>query len=107
MPPVPDPATAWEVYEKAGLAGLFLFMYLTTVGYLIYSLVIQQREAKETTKMVVKALEESTAMNERCATAMEKLNSSVDAQSKMLNEFVAYLKGRDSRSGGERFGGHR
>jgi hypothetical protein len=93
----PEVETAWTVYEKAGLAGLFLLMYLFTVGYLIRSLVRQQKEGKEETAMIVHALESSTAMNEKCADLMDRVSTATEQQSRALSEFIAWMKGREGR----------
>ena len=91
------PAEAWEAYKQVGAAGLFLTLYLVTVGMLIRTLVRQQTDAKETTMKVVHALDSSAQQMEKTVEALRNIEASVKMSATQTGEFIAFLKGRDSR----------
>ena len=87
--------TGLEVYEKAGVAALFIVMYLTTVWFLIRLLIKdRQKEIDRTEKLtqviigVTQTLKEVVAVN-------DKLKTSVAEKDNRLAEFLAYIKARD------------
>jgi len=92
-----DVATGLEIAGKLGIGALFLAMYLVTIGMLIKNMKEQQKETKEMTQKVITALEASTTTVQQCVKVLDHVNSAVDNLSRQTTEFVAYLRGRDSR----------
>lgn len=92
-----DWATGLEIAGKLGIGALFLAMYLVTIGMLIKNMKEQQKDTKEMMQKVITALESSTTTIQRFGQLLDHVNTAVDNLSRQTNEFVAYLRGRDSR----------
>ena len=90
-----DPVTGLEAYKQLGVAALFIAMYLATIAMFIRDLRQQRKAAEDNTEQMVRALEASTQASSRTVEVLREVNSTLDAHSRQLAEFVAWLRGRD------------
>jgi uncharacterized protein Yka (UPF0111/DUF47 family) len=84
-----------SAYQELGVAGLFILLYITTVWYLIRTLVQSKVDATNETQKVVTALNEAVTATESMAETIGELKESVDGESKKIDELLTYLKLRD------------
>ena len=91
---IPDPKTAYEIYTQAGVAGLFLALYLSTVWMLIKELKSQTVNVTGLTREVVSALQSSRDSQERIKESCDDMvKATTDCKSKQA-ELGAWLRGR-------------
>jgi hypothetical protein len=100
---------ALEVYEKAGMAGVFLVLYVTTVWFLIRMLAKDKAQIiadlqGERTRMTAMAqiVQGNTESNRQVIEVMRELKGVVEKDADAQREMIAYFKAKDSFSGGSR-----
>jgi DNA-binding MarR family transcriptional regulator len=89
------PSDAVAIYKEAGIAVLFIVMYLTTLIFFIRDLREQRVVAQATTEKMIKALESSEHTSKQAIESMEQVNSTLQLNARQTAEFIAYLEGRD------------
>jgi hypothetical protein len=83
-------------YQELGVAGLFILLYITTVLYLIRTLVKDKEDEKTETKNVVNALNSATVAMKGMADSMDELKEMSREQNKNVDAMMTYMKLRDS-----------
>jgi hypothetical protein len=89
------PSDAVAIYKEAGIAVLFIVMYLTTLVVFIRDLREQRTAAQANTEKMIKALESSENINKQAIECMEQVDSTLQLNARQTSEFIAYLEGRD------------
>jgi len=95
---MPGTDEVMSVYEKAGIAGLFLLLFTVAIGLLIKELMRARRQDQETTKLVISALDKSVTAIDRNTVALERHDDAITENSKTMSELLAYFEGRDGRA---------
>lgn len=100
---------ALEVYEKAGMAGVFLVLYVTTVWFLIRMLAKDKAQIitdlhgeRERTVAMAQIVQGNTESNRQVIEVMRELKGVVEKDAEAQRELIAYFKAKDSFSGGSR-----
>lgn len=100
---------ALEVYEKAGMAGVFLVLYVTTVWFLIRMLakdkaqIIKDLQSeRERTVAMARIVEGNTESNRQVIDVMRELKGVVEKDAEAQRELIAYFKARDNFQNGPR-----
>lgn len=94
---------ALEVYEKAGMAGVFLVLYVTTVWFLIRMLakdkaqIIADLQSERTrTVAMAQIVQGNTESNRQVIEVMRELKGVVEKDAEAQRELIAYFKAKDS-----------
>lgn len=86
----------WQIYRDAGVAALFILLYVTTLKMFITDLKEQRKQGIENTEKVIKALETSSTAMANSTFVLREAKSSIEQNTRQTAEFVAYIKGRDA-----------
>lgn len=92
---------AAEFYEKAGVAALFIVLYITTVLFLIKQLVKAKEDAVKMVEKVTEKLAESTTAIQDNKAATVKLQELLTNYMAKQSEAMAYERGRRKRGDNE------
>lgn len=97
MPPQAVVQGGLEAYEKFGIAGLFICMYLVTIWFLVRQILASKKEMVDMVEKVVAIQEKTIKSNEDITKTMGAVKRTVEASVAQHSEFIAYLRGRDDR----------
>lgn len=93
----------YEVWQKAGVAALFLLLFLSILAYLLKELKSSAQQNLVMTEKVIKALEASTDAGRAQVETMTRLSAVISESGHQTESFLAYMKARDQWFGlGER-----
>lgn len=88
---------AVNTYRELGVAGLFIFLYVSTVIIFFKTLREDRKETIQLTEKMIAALESSTNANRDSAKLVAEVKNSLDQSTNQSKEFLAYARGRDSK----------
>ncbi len=83
-------------WKQLGVSAIFLIMEVLTIIYFYKHIQSQQKETVELTGKVQQALTMSVEVIRNSQAANDSLKRSVDEMIDSQNQFISYLKGRDS-----------
>ena len=89
------PEQAVEVYEQAGVAALFIFLYVGTMGLFIWTLMKYRKEDLETKEKLAQIIERNTSERQKGNELLDKLCNRVEADDRRVSDLLTYLKARD------------
>jgi len=99
-------AAGLEVYEKAGVAGLFIVLYITTIWFLIRVLMKDKQRIvdmyeKETERVerLATIVQSNTDSNKQMVRVAVELKDAVQEDTKVQREMMAYFKAKDQFNG--------
>jgi len=90
-----SPVDAVTIYRDAGVAALFIVLYLTTLYFFIRDLREQRVAAHVNAEKMVKALENSERTTQQAIECMNQVKETISLHATQTAEFIAYLEGRD------------
>lgn len=100
---------ALETYKEAGVAGLFIVMYVTTVWFLIRMLmkdkqsILKQIDAERVrTQEMTKIVEENAGALRQTAEIIKELKDTIQRDTDAHRELITYWKARDQFLRGKR-----
>jgi len=93
----------YQVYKEFGVAALFIVMYVTTVWFLIRTLVQDRAKEVKRTEKVVELIVTSNAVLSRNTEILEKLKGAIEAEERKSAELLTYLRTKEEfkKRGGE------
>lgn len=83
--------------EKFGWAVVFLFLFVTTVWFLIRLLNDQIKERKEESAEMATIIAQSTSTMKELSDAIKQVKCSQDACAKQACELMIYIKAKEGR----------
>lgn len=85
----------YEVWQKAGVAALFVLLFLSILVYLLKELKHNNEQNLAMTEKMIKALEGSTETGKQQVETMSKLCGVINESGHQTESFLAYMKMRD------------
>jgi tRNA(Phe) wybutosine-synthesizing methylase Tyw3 len=92
----------YQVYKEFGVAALFIVMYVTTVWFLIRTLVQDRAKEIKRTETVVELIVTSNAVLARNTEILEKLKETIENEERRSSELLTYLRTKDEMGKGRR-----
>ena len=89
----------FEAYKEYGFAGLFVFVFLLILLYLLYALRRNEKENMALAMKAIASIERSNIVGESQIKLQVELKDSLSKLTSQQAEVLAYLEGRDSSSG--------
>ena len=89
-----DPA--WSSFEKFGVTGLFVFLFLTVSWYLYSELRKSKREAVEEARKSGQLVQKFVDALENQRVAFESMKARIDGLIDQQKEWMAFQKGREA-----------
>lgn len=83
--------------EKFGWAVVFLFLFVTTVWFLIRLLKDQIKERKEETARMTAVIEQNTSAMRELSDAIRQVKCSQDSCAKQASELMIYVRAKEGR----------
>jgi tRNA(Phe) wybutosine-synthesizing methylase Tyw3 len=92
----------YQIYKEFGVAALFIVMYVTTVWFLIRTLMQDRLKEVKRTEKVVELIVTSNAVLARNTEILEKLKEAIETEERKSSELLTYLRTKDEVSKGRR-----
>ena len=92
----------YKIYKEFGVAALFIVMYVTTVWFLIRTLVQDRAKEVKRTEKIVEVVAASNVVLSRNTDILEKLKETIDNEERRSSELLTYLRAKDEGNKGRR-----
>lgn len=85
----------YTIYKEFGVAALFIVMYVTTVWFLIRTLVQDRAKEVKRTEKLAELIATSNVVWRRNTEILEQLKLAIEREERRALEFLVYVKARN------------